>query len=48
MASPRISEQVWRERVAQWRGSGMPLQAFSEQSGYTVARLTYLLRPTEN
>lgn len=47
MASQRIPASTWRERVAQWRSSGMPAREYAEQHGFPLERLTYWARRVE-
>jgi hypothetical protein len=44
MASLRISESVWRERVAQWRDSGQPIHDYAEQYNVPAGRLHFWAR----
>lgn len=47
MANQRLSASIWREHVAQWRGSGLPIDAYAEQSHLAPARLSYWARRME-
>ena len=47
MATQRISSSTWRERVAQWRTSGAPVQAYADQHGFSAARLNYWVKQVE-
>jgi hypothetical protein len=47
MAGQRIPASTWRERVAQWRSSGMPAQEYAQQEGFSVERLTFWARRVE-
>jgi hypothetical protein len=44
MSNQRISAATWRERVEQWRGSGLPVQAYADQCGFPAERLKYWAR----
>lgn len=44
MASQRVPASTWRERVAQWRSSGLSAQAYAEQSNIPRERLAYWAR----
>ena len=37
----RASEEQWRERVRQWRGSGLSARQFAEELGVSASTLTY-------
>lgn len=37
-------EALWKERVAQWRSSGLSQRAFAEQHGYAQKQLNYWAR----
>jgi hypothetical protein len=47
MAGQRIPASKWRERVAQWRSSGMAAQEYAQQQGYSLERLTFWARRVE-
>ena len=47
MASQRVPASTWRERIAQWRSSGMPAQEYAQQQGYPLERLTFWTRRIE-
>jgi hypothetical protein len=47
MADQRIPASKWRERIAQWRSSGMPAQEYAAQQGFPLERLTYWARRVE-
>lgn len=47
MAGQRIPASKWRERIAQWRSSGMSAQEYAEQQGFSLERLTYWARRAE-
>ena len=47
MVSQRIPASTWRERIAQWRCSGMPVREYAEQEGLPLERLTYWARRVE-
>ncbi|WP_441295117.1 IS66 family insertion sequence element accessory protein TnpA [Massilia eurypsychrophila] len=37
-------EALWRERVEQWRGSGLSQRAFARKHGYPVRQVGYWVR----
>lgn len=37
-------EQVWMERIAQWRDSGLSQRAFALQHGYPIRQVGYWAR----
>lgn len=43
MANPE-REALWKERVAQWRNSGLSQRAFAENQGYAQRQLNYWVR----
>jgi hypothetical protein len=47
MASQRIPASKWRERIAQWRSSGVPAREYAQQQGYPLERLTFWARRIE-
>lgn len=47
MAGRRIPASKWRERIAQWRSSGMSAREYAEQQGFSLERLTYWARRAE-
>jgi hypothetical protein len=44
MANQRFSASAWRDRVAQWRSSGLSAQAYAEQYSVPAERLNYWAR----
>jgi hypothetical protein len=44
IANQRISASAWRDRVAQWRSSGLSAQAYAEQYSVPAERLNYWAR----
>ena len=46
MANPE-RESLWKERVAQWRDSGLSQRAFAENQGYAQRQLNYWVRRLE-
>ena len=40
-------EQLWQERIEQWRSSGLSQRAFSMQHGYAVRQVGYWVRRLE-
>ena len=44
MASQRIPVSTWRERVTQWRSSGLSAQDYAEQFNIPKERLAYWAR----
>jgi hypothetical protein len=47
MSNQRISAAAWRERVEQWHGSSLPVQAYADQCGLPAERLKYWARRLE-
>lgn len=37
-------EQLWKERIEQWRSSGLSQRAFAMQHGYPVRQVGYWVR----
>jgi hypothetical protein len=37
-------EQLWVERIAQWRDSGLSQRAFAQQHGYPILQVGYWVR----
>lgn len=37
-------EQLWMERIAQWRESGLSQRAFAQQHGYPIRQVGYWVR----
>lgn len=37
-------EQLWVERIAQWRDSGLSQRAFAQQHGYPIRQVGYWVR----
>lgn len=47
MANQRLSAAAWREHIARWRDSGVPIHAYAEQSNLALSRLAYWARRLE-
>ena len=43
----REREQLWIERIAQWRNSGLSQRAFAQQHGYPIRQVGYGVRRLE-
>ena len=37
-------EQLWQERVAQWKASGLSQRAFAMEHGYSLSQVGYWIR----